>query len=239
MNLADSLKIDEGPLARLLWGRPVPTGLQERLIKEPIGERPQTVFWRGNPELLRGPAVAVVGARKVSADGVKRARRVARELVSYGVTVVSGLAFGVDIVAHTSTIEAGGRTVAVLGTPLDVATPKAHEDVQEKIAREHLVVSQFRLGSRVFQSNFPQRNRVMAAVTDATVIIEASDTSGTLHQAAECVRLGRLLFVAKSVFDNKLLEWPKRFAAYEKLRVLERTEDVVAAIRTSGASGAV
>lgn len=70
----------------------------------------------------------------------------------------------------------------------------------------------------------------MAAVTDATVIIEASDTSGTLHQAAECVRLGRHLFVAKSVFDNKSLEWPKRFASYEKLSVLERTEDIVAAI---------
>jgi DNA processing protein len=231
MNLAEGLKINEGPLDRLLWGRPVPENLQQKLIREPVGERPQIVFWRGNPEILRGPAVAVVGARKVSADGVKRARRVSRELAMHGVTVVSGLAMGVDIAAHTAAIEAGGRTVAVLGTPLDIATPRGHAEVQELIAREHLLVSQFRLGSRVFQANFPQRNRVMAAVTDATVIIEASDTSGTLHQAAECVRLGRLLFVAKSVFDNKLLEWPKRFATYERLRVLERTEDVVVAIR--------
>jgi predicted Rossmann fold nucleotide-binding protein DprA/Smf involved in DNA uptake len=93
-----------------------------------------------------------------------------------------------------------------------------------------LLLSPFKEGERVFKSNFPARNRVMAAISDATVIIEASDTSGTLHQAAECVRLGRWLFISKSVVEDPTLTWPQKFLGQPKVRVLASAIDVIDAI---------
>src|SRR5437879_3348576 len=94
--------------------------------------------------------------------------------------------------------------------------------LQERIYREHLLTSQFAPGKMVFQSNFPERNRLMAAISDATVIVEASDTSGSLHQAAECVHLGRWLFIAKSLAENPSFRWPKDFAQYPSSRSREQ-----------------
>jgi DNA processing protein len=143
------------------------------------------------------------------------------------------LAKGVDTAALSSAIEAGGRTIAVIGTPLSKAYPAENWQVQQEIWQHHLLMTPFGEGEPVFRANFPKRNRVMAAISDATVIIEASDTSGTLHQAAECQRLGRWLFIAKSVADNPSLKWPKSFLGQPKTAVLEKTEDILAAIEAS------
>lgn len=188
------------------------------------------IFVSGHVTLLRRRCVSVVGARKVSPEGAARARRLARELAASEIVVVSGLAEGVDTEAMSSAIDAGGRVVGVIGTPLDKAYPAQNKRLQERVYREHLLVSQFKFGTRVYPSNFPERNRLMALLSDATVVVEASDTSGSLHQAAECQRLGRWLFIARSVADDPLLEWPKKFLAYERCQVLERTSDLVAAV---------
>jgi DNA processing protein len=118
----------------------------------------------------------------------------------------------------------------VIGTPIDQAYPAENARLQEAIYSGHLLVSPFAVSERVFRSNFPQRNRVMAALSDATVIIEASDTSGTLHQAAECRRLGRWLFIARAVADDSSLLWPSRFLGGPRTAVLSETADVLAAI---------
>ncbi len=178
----------------------------------------------GDVTILRSPRVAVVGARKVTPKGAERARKLARELSAAGVVVVSGLAEGVDTHAHAGAIESGGRTVAVIGTPLEKAYPAGNARLQELIYREHLLISPFAPGSRTFAGSFPQRNKLMATMTDATVIIEASDTSGTLHQAAECQRLGRLLFIARSAVDDPRVSWPSRFIGHPLTRVLDNTE---------------
>ena len=89
------------------------------------------------------------------------------------------------------------------------------------------MISPFSEGQVVYKSNFPVRNRVMAALSDATVIIEASDTSGTLHQAAECQRLGRWLFIAKSVADDPALKWPRKFLGLPKTKVLASTAEII------------
>lgn len=185
------------------------------------------VYVAGDTSLLRRRCIAVVGSRKVSPEGGARARRVARELVAADVVVVSGLAEGVDAEAMTSAIRHGGRTVGVIGTPLDQAYPAKNRRLHEEVYRNHLLVSQFEFGSRVFRSNFPGRNRLMALLSDATVVIEASDTSGALHQATECTRIGRWLFIAKSVVENSVLQWPARFLSYERCRVLESTDDIL------------
>jgi DNA processing protein len=185
------------------------------------------LYLAGDQTLLQLPGVAVVGSRKVTPAGQKRAQQLARALVARGVVVVSGLAEGIDIAAHTAAVEHGGRTIAVIGTPLDKAYPAKHGGMQERIYREHLLVSPFRHGERTFPSHFPERNKVMARLTRATVIIEASDTSGTLHQAAECERICRPLFIARSVMDDPKLTWPKRF---KNAKVLESPEDVLAEV---------
>lgn len=188
------------------------------------------LYYAGSLSLLNRPAVAIVGARAVSDDGIARASRLAREIALAGVTVVSGLAKGVDTAAHKAAIAVGGRTVAVIGTSIDQSYPSENARLQEDIAEYHLLISQFATGERVFQSNFPKRNRVMAAVSDGTVIVEASDSSGTLHQAAECERLGRWLFILKSVYENPALKWPKRFANYSRMRIVSTSEDVIGAV---------
>lgn len=185
------------------------------------------LFYAGSIDLLKRASVAIVGARAVTLDGERRARRLARELSLGGLTIVSGLAKGVDGNAHRAALEAGGRTAAVIGTPLEQAYPAEHKELQQEIAEHHLLLSPFAAGSRVFPANFPKRNRVMAALTDGTVIIEASDSSGTLHQAVECERLGRWLFILQSVVDNPALEWPKRFARYERTRVVRTSDDIL------------
>ena len=178
--------------------------------------------------------MAIVGTRNVSAEGAARSRRLARELVAAGVVVASGLAKGVDTEALSAAIEAGGSVIAVIGTPIDRAYPAENMRLQERIYREHLLISPFPPGERVYPSNFPERNKLMAALSDATAIIEAGDTSGTLHQAAECLRLGRWLFIAKTVADDPSLQWPKRFKEEPTVRTLTVTQDVLSAIGTFG-----
>jgi DNA processing protein len=189
---------------------------------------PQKLVWcSGNIELLQQRCVAIIGTRDVSSEGAARARRLARELSAARVVVVSGLARGIDTEALTAAIDIGGQVVAVVGTPLDRAYPAENVALQETIYQHHLLISPFAPGERVFPANFPKRNRLMALLTDASVIVEAGETSGTLHQAAECVRLGRWLFIAKAVMDDPSLEWPSKFRDYPNVRTLSATADVL------------
>jgi DNA processing protein len=185
-----------------------------------------TVFAAGDISLLRKIGVSVIGTRQVSPEGAKRASRIARELAEAGIVVTSGLAEGVDIEAMRSAVKHGGRTIGVIGTPLDKAYPAKHGPFQEKVYTDHLLISQFAAGQTVYPSNFPARNRLMCMLSDASIVIEASDTSGTLHQAVECVRLSRWLFIARSVFEDASLNWPSKFRSYEKCVALDRVEDV-------------
>lgn len=190
-----------------------------------------TLHCAGDLALVQAPCVAVVGSRDVSDNGRRRARRLARELAAEDIVIVSGLARGVDTEAMTACIDAGGRTIGVLGTGLDKATPAANGPLQTLVYEQHLLVSQFDAGARVFRGNFPRRNRTMAALSNATVIVEATDSSGTLHQAAEALRLGRWLFILRSLVQNPDVTWPSRFLGNERTVVLESTADIVARIR--------
>ena len=141
------------------------------------------IYYSGQLDLLDAPAVSIVGTREVSKPGWTLAYQLARALSSAGVTVVSGLAKGVDTAALTGVVDNGGNAVAVIGTPLDKAYPAENAELQQTIYAQHLLVSPFRNGAPVFKSNFPVRNRIMAAISDATVIIEASDTRRTLSSS--------------------------------------------------------
>jgi DNA processing protein len=176
---------------------------------------PKELFLAGDRDLLRaGPTVSIVGSREASREGLARADKLARLLVQRGIIVVSGLAEGIDTAAHAAAIANGGRTIAVLGTPLDECYPAKNRALQQQIMRDHLAVSQFPSGTRVGKHTFPIRNRTMALLSDATVIIEAKDGSGTLHQGWEAIRLERPLFLAKSLVDDETLEFPREWLHY-------------------------
>jgi DNA processing protein len=194
------------------------------------GRRDVRIFYAGDISLLAKQCVSIVGTREVSEAGWLRATRLARELVEAGIVIVSGLARGVDTAAMTSALSAGGKTVGVIGTPLSKAYPIENHELQEAIWRNHLLMTPFGPGETVWKTNFPKRNRVMAAISDATVIVEASDTSGTLHQAAECQRLGRWLFIMKSVAEDTKLRWPTSFLGRPNTAVLGETKEIVSAL---------
>ena len=175
-------------------------------------------------------SVAVVGSRKPSREGLSRTRRLVRELVADNFTVVSGLAAGIDRVAHETAIEEDGRTIAVIGTPLSHVYPKENTSLQRHIANHFLVVSQvplMRYESQDYRLNrffFPERNATMSALTEATIIVEAGETSGTLIQARAALRQKRKLFVLDSCFRNPRLTWPAKLARQGAIRIRDYDE---------------
>jgi DNA processing protein len=155
----------------------------------------------------------------------------ARALAKAGIVVMSGLAEGIDTAAMEAAIDGGGRTVGVIGTPLDRAYPAKNARLQERVYREYLLVTQFPPATQVRPSNFPMRNKLMCALSDASVIVAASDGSGTIHQAKECVRLHRWLFVARGIIDDAKVKWPAKFAKYERLVALDDASQIIERVR--------
>lgn len=191
---------------------------------------PPRLFLAGDTRLLRAPArVSVVGSRDASSAGRRRAAKLARLLVQAGVVIVSGLARGIDHAAHTAAMAAGGRTIAVLGTPLTRCYPPEHAPLQALLCRDHLVVSQFPADTPTRPACFPARNRLMALVSHASVIVEARDRSGSLSHGAEALRLGQPLFLMRNVVDDTRVRWPARFLDRGAL-VLDQVQSVLDAL---------
>jgi DNA processing protein len=190
----------------------------------------QLIYFRGIWELVDSPCVAIVGTRRPSAEGVRRAARLARRLCLDGFTVVSGLARGIDTAAHEAALSAGGRTIAVLGTPLTTCYPPENRTLQQRIGAEHLLVSQVpivrhaRQEVRANRHFFAQRTATMSALSAATVIVEASEISGALVQARHALQQGRKLFILDSCFRPASLLWPQRLVACGAIRVSEYEE---------------
>ena len=195
------------------------------------------IYFRGDIGLLDAPNVAIVGARKASSQGIARASSLARSLADNDVVVTTGLAAGIDTAAARSAIENGGKTIGVIGTPIDEYYPKQNRALQDLISKEHLLVSQvplYRYAKQPFKTKryyFPERNELMAAISDATVIVEASDTSGTLSQARACLHQGLPLFIMRSCAENPAVSWPADYVGKDGVEVLDSPEQVLEAIR--------
>ena len=176
---------------------------------------PEWLYVAGNHSIVESnPRVSVIGSRYPSEEGLKNAEDLVKHLVKKGVVVVSGLALGIDTISHKTTISQNGKTIAVLGTPIDQCYPKENCDLQEEIIRNHLAISQFQSGYPIQRKNFPIRNRTMALISDASIIVEAGDTSGSLSQGWETLRLGRSLFILDTVLHNRKLNWPSEMIKY-------------------------
>lgn len=223
---------------------PALDGLPPEALLGPLNDverkyAPSRLFVAGTRSLLQdGARVAVIGSRKASSLGLAHAQRIAEILVARGMVVVSGLAEGIDTVAHETAMAQRGRTIAVLGTPLDQAYPATNRALQQRIMREQLALSQFAPGSRVGKGNFPMRNRTMALIAHASVIVEAGESSGSLHQGWEALRLGRPLVILSAVAEDSRLTWPDKMIEYGAVALpVSRLEDVLDLLPTGAELG--
>jgi DNA processing protein len=193
-----------------------------RDAKHPV----ELLYYQGAWELTETRCVAVVGTREPTKEGLDRADRLARELVARNFTVVSGLAAGIDTAAHRAAMESGS-TIAVIGTPLGSYYPRQNCELQDRIAREFLVVSQvpvLRYRKQAVPHNrffFPERNITMSALTEATIIVEAGESSGTRTQARAALYQGRKLLILNSCFERAGISWPAHFERQGAVRVRE------------------
>jgi DNA processing protein len=186
---------------------------------------PRKLYVTGKLQIpLQSPRAAVIGSRDASPEGLKAADNIARMLARHKVIVVSGLAKGIDTLAHKAAISECGHTIAVIGTPLDQVYPRSNLELQKVIIRDHLVISQFPIGYPTLPRNFIFRNRTMALIADASIIVEAGDDSGALSQGWEALRLGRPLFIRSSVMHDPSLNWPEKMARYGAVEFTDSDE---------------
>lgn len=192
----------------------------ENLLGRPLNDietkyAPKELYFKGSLKIpLPRPRVSIIGSRKASMNGLEDAQIITKTLLEKQTVIVSGLAEGIDTSAHETAIRSGGKTIAVLGTPLNKVYPKKNSMLQQEIMSKHLAISQFPVGHPTTPKDFVLRNRTMALISDATVIVEAGNTSGSLHQGWEAIRLGRPLFIWKAVLKNTQLSWPEEMFQY-------------------------
>ncbi|MDP9202807.1 MAG: DNA-processing protein DprA [Gemmatimonadota bacterium] len=164
---------------------------------------PSELYAMGSASALAKPRVAIVGTRDSTAYGERITRSLTRTLVRAGVSVISGMARGIDGAAHRTALEEGGNTVAVLGTGIDVPYPAGHRQLHRAIAERGLVVSENPPGMKAHKGAFPKRNRIIAALAPVTIVIEAGFRSGALNTASQALELGRVVAAVPGPIDSE------------------------------------
>jgi DNA processing protein len=168
-----------------------------------LSSPPIELFAIGRIEALSKPRVAIVGTRNSTAYGERITRVLVRSLVRAGVSIISGMARGIDGAAHRTAIEDGGKTVAVLGTGVDVPYPVGHRHLHRLIAEHGLVLSENAPGATAHQGAFPKRNRIIAALAPVTIVVEAGFKSGALNTASQALELGRVVAAVPGPIDSE------------------------------------
>ncbi len=193
-----------------------------------VHDRPPIVFVAGHITAQDAHSVAVVGARKATERGTSQAKQIAEHLVQAGYTVVSGLAAGIDTAAHTATLSANGRTLAVIGTGLARVYPSENQALQRRIAQECAVVSQFWPDAPPTRRSFPMRNATMSGIALATVVVEASETSGARTQARLALAHGRPVFLLDTLVERQ--PWARDYATRPGTHVAHEPADITTAL---------
>jgi DNA processing protein len=187
---------------------------------------PPFLFYRGNLNAEQDAlSVAVVGTRDASNEGLKHAARMARMLSERGITVLSGLAYGIDTQAHAATLDAGGRTVSVLGSGLRKIYPKENKGLAERIAQTGALVSQFWLDDPPKTYSFPRRNVTMSGMGQGTVVIEASKTSGAKMQARLAQEHGKKVFLVSRLVTQQ--KWAQDYLKRPRVKEVSKIEDII------------
>ena len=197
-----------------------------RLLLE-IADPPAVLYCRGHTELLNRPALALVGSRNATAQGNSNAEQFARSFSTAGLTIVSGLAQGIDAAAHRGGLAGEGSTIAVLGTGADITYPQGNAALAAEIASRGLLLSEFALGTKALAHNFPRRNRLISGLAQGCLVIEAALASGSLITARAAAEQGREVFAVPGSIHSPL---SKGCHALIKsgAKLVESAEDVLA-----------
>ncbi len=201
-----------------------------------VHDRPPLIFVAGRLAAADARGLAVVGARQASERATRAAAAVAQHLVQHGYTVISGLAAGIDTAAHTAALAAGGRTVAVIGTGLRRSYPPQNAALQRRIAHEGAVVSQFWPDAPPSRHSFPMRNAVMSGLSLATVVVEASHTSGSRMQARLALAHGRPVFLRHTLLSQP---WARELAQRPGTHVVSSPSEITDVIERLTSTGAL
>jgi DNA processing protein len=202
-----------------------------------IYDPPLMLFVRGTLLETDQYAVAIVGTRRPSHYGAAIAGRLAEDLAARGITVVSGMAEGIDAAAHEGALKAGGRTIAVVGSGVDQVFPAAHADLMRRIIAQGAVVSPFPMGMSAHKTNFPQRNRIISGISLGTVVVEAPPGSGSLITAKHAAEQGREVFAVPGEAGRPNSRGPHALIR-EGARLVETVEDILVELRIPAAAHA-
>lgn len=195
---------------------------------------PAALFVVGETALLWSPQIAIVGARRATAGGLDNAKAFARAFAQGGNTVTSGLAEGIDGAAHAGALEAGGKTIAVMGTGPDVVYPRRHNDLARRIVENGAVVTEFPPGTIAMPENFPRRNRIIGALSLGTLVVEASMKSGSLITARLANEQGRDVFALPGSIHNPMSRGCHKLIR-DGARLVETAEEVLEELHATGA----
>ena len=194
-------------------------------------DAPPVLYVKGELECLNTPSVAIVGARKASHNALEQARQIAQELTEHGITVVSGMALGVDAAAHQGALHGGGQTIAVSATGPNQIYPRTHAKLADAIQSNGAVITEFPLGSKLQPHCFPRRNRIISGISLGVLVVEAALPSGTLTTAQHALKQGREVMAMPGSVNNPLThgchELIKNGAA-----LVERANDVLLCLQT-------
>lgn len=163
---------------------------------------PPVLFIRGTIDSADERALAVVGTRKATKYGRDAAYDICYQLANSGITIISGMAHGIDQAAHMGAIDAGGRTIAVLGTGVDICYPRDHSELGQKIMRQGMLISEFAMGTNPLSNNFPRRNRIVSGLSLGVLVVEAPENSGALITASLAAEQGRDVFAVPGNIYN-------------------------------------
>jgi len=191
-----------------------------------IPDPPTVLYVNGRVELLGRAAIAIVGSRNPTPQGVTNTARFAAALAQSGLAVVSGLALGIDAAAHRSVLEGGGDTIAVIGTGIDRIYPAAHRDLAREIGKRGCIVSEFPLGTPPIAGNFPRRNRLISGLSLGTLVIEAAVDSGSLITARLAAEQGREVFAIPGSIHSPLSRGSHALIK-QGAKLVETVQDIV------------
>ena len=192
-----------------------------------LTDAPLVLYYKGKIKKSDRNAVAIVGSRKITSYGRDVTTKFASELASFGITIVSGLAFGIDVVAHKTCLEAGGRALAVLASGLDSVTPVSNFWLAKEILKnEGALISEYPLGHQPQKSDFPERNRIISGLSKAVLVVEGARKSGTLHTASHAAEQGRQVFAVPGPITSPMSEAP-HFLIKNGAKMATSTRDIL------------
>lgn len=198
-----------------------------------ISDPPIMLYVKGQVALLTAPSLAIIGSRDATAEGLGNAERFGDALSQAGLTIVSGLALGIDAMAHKGALRGKGSTVAVIGTGADLVYPARNRELAHKIAENGCIVSEFALGTPALEGNFPRRNRIISGLAQGTLVVEAAARSGTLITARMAAEQGREMFAIPGSIHSPLSKGCHQLIR-QGAKLVESAQDVLEELHWQG-----